>query len=211
MKNIWLSSICKLHHHHKRPRGRKHLQPHQFLYCLLSAFITCQNLLGPYPHYSFFMAVRLGLCKQVAYANWGYSTITAYTTSSVFISNVLSSTVQFTFTVRSTRSKNLSLPDVFIGSITLFDNFQAILTLSIKSSAQHYDQAWCHDDQLKTWLRMVKQDAELIVSPHLYGVRRWSHEWLALIIEAVLNHHAWSSNVQDMVNLLEIAGPTDPG
>lgn len=65
--------------------------------------------------------------------------------------------------------------------------------------------------QLKIWLKTVKQNAELILSPHLYGVHCWNREWFAFITEAGLNSCVWSASVQNLVNLLERASPTDPG
>lgn len=65
--------------------------------------------------------------------------------------------------------------------------------------------------QLKTWLRTVKQDAELNLGPTIYGIRRWNREWLSLVSALATDRRAWSAFVPDAVNSLEGAGLTDPG
>ena len=60
------------------------------------------------------------------------------------------------------------------------------------------------------WFKSLKQDTELILGPHLYGICVWNREWLALISSVASNRRAWSVFIEDTANLLDGVSSTDP-
>lgn len=57
---------------------------------------------------------------------------------------------------------------------------------------------WC-GVQLKTWLRMVKQDIEPIIVLRIYGVRWWNRDWLSVDVSI-------GNGSQSLVSLCERCG-----
>lgn len=81
-----------------------------------------------------FMVVRLGLCRQVTYANWRYSSITAYATSSVSAGNSLSQQYKSHSQQDPLLPKNLLTRHLCWS--TPFINTEMLS--SVKSSIQHH-------------------------------------------------------------------------
>lgn len=100
-------------------------------------------------------------------------------------------------------------PDAFVGSGMPVDDTQMISSMKSSTAPPPGWKKHC-GGQLKIRLITVKQDVELILRIHFYGIRCWNREWLTFITESALNCCVWSANVRDMVDLLEHAGPTDP-
>lgn len=100
-----------------------------------------------------FMVVRLGLCRQVTYANWRYSSITAYATSSVSAGNSLSQQYNL-HSLQDPLPWKIYLPDAIICSATSFVNtqvFNPAQPSGWKKTLWWWAQNFAQDSEVGCW------------------------------------------------------------
>ena len=52
--------------------------------------------------------------------------------------------------------------------------------------------------QLKTWLATIKNDVELLGLQHVYGIRRWSKNWVTICADLAADRTAWRATIRDV-------------
>ena len=78
------------------------------------------------------------------------------------------------------------------------------MTSSENPSIQSSQQTWRkrHDSQLKTWFKIMKKNAELILDLRLYGFCCWNNKWLVLISLIASDCRVCSAFILYAINLL---------